>query len=169
MKQLELHLVDEMTIAQHVFEYTSGHPNIVQRLCRRLIDQLGEKGVRVVTLDDVVAITQDRSFQSDDLLSTFWEAASPLEKIISLLMADDEDVRTLGSVRQALEMRCDIRPMAREVDDALQSLVTLRSILRHTQSGYEFAVQALPRVMARTTTLDDLLVVMVEEYQEQSS
>jgi len=167
MKQLEIELVDEKAIVDRIWDFTSGHPNVVQRLCRRLIERLNEQDTRRITLDDVSAIIEDPAFQRDDFLSTYWEAATSLEKIISLLMADDENMRTLRAVRQVLAARCNLRPKAREVDDALQRLVDLRSILKRTPTGYEFAVEAFPRVVAGTMTLDDMLEILTEEYQEQ--
>jgi serine/threonine protein kinase len=167
MKQLEIELEDEKAIVNHIWTFTSGHPNVVQRLCRRLIERLNEQGVRRVTLDDVNAVIENPAFQRDDFLSTYWEAATSLEKIISLLMADDKSVRTLRTVRQALGKRCNLQPKAREVDDALQRLVDLRSILKRTPTGYEFAVEAFPRVVAGTMTLDDMLEILTEEYQEE--
>jgi len=84
-------------------------------------------------------------------------------------MADDENVRTLRTVRQALVDRCNLQPRAREVDDALQRLVDLRSILKRTPTGYEFAVEAFPRVVAGTMTLEDMLEVLVEDYAEEQA
>ncbi len=169
MKQLEIELADEKAIVDCIWAFTSGHPNVVQRLCRRLIERLNEQGIRRITLDDVNAVIEDPSFQRDDFLSTYWEAATSLEKIISLLIADDESVRTLRAVRQALAERCNLHPKAREVDDALQRLVDLRSILKRTPTGYEFAVEAFPRVVAGTMTLDDMLEVLVEDYAEEQA
>lgn len=131
------------------------------------LDRLNEQGTRRITLDDVATIIEDPGFQRDDFLSTYWQAATSLERIISLLIADDQNTRTLRAVREALVERCDLCPRAREVDDALQRLVDLRSILKRTPTGYEFAVKAFPRVVAGTMTLDDMLEILSEEYQEQ--
>jgi hypothetical protein len=166
MKQLEIELVEEKAIVDRIWAFTSGHPNVVQRLCRRLIERLNEQGTRRITLDNLNAVIEDPGFQRDDFLSTYWEAATSLEKIISMLMADDESVRTLRTVRQALVERCNLRPKARQVDDALQRLVDLRSILKRTPTGYEFAIEAFPRVVAGTMTLDDMLEILAEEYRE---
>jgi AAA+ ATPase superfamily predicted ATPase len=166
MKQLEIELIDERTIVDLIWAFTSGHPNVVQRLCRRLIERLNEQGIRRITPDDVNVVVDDPGFQREDFLSTYWEAATSLEKIISLLMADDENVRTLSAVRQALTDRCNLRPKARDTDDALQWLVDLRSILGRTPRGYTFAVESFPRVVAGTMTLSDMLEILTEEHQE---
>ncbi|MDY6874662.1 MAG: ATP-binding protein [Chloroflexota bacterium] len=167
LQQLEIDLVDEAAIVRRIYDFTSGHPNVVQRLCHRLIERLNERGTRRVTLDDANAVIKDPGFLRNDFLSTYWEAATSLEKIISLLMADDEDLHTLRAVRRALLERCDLRPRAHEVDAALQRLVDLRFLLRRAPAGYEFAVEAFPLVAAGTMTLDDMLEILAEEYQEQ--
>ncbi len=168
MKQLEIELADEDGIVHCIYDFTSGHPNVVQRLCRRLIERLNEQGTRRITINEVNAVIQDPGFQRDDFLSTYWEGTTVLERIISLLMAEDEHVRTLSRVRQALANRCGLRPSARAVDDALQRLVDLRSILGRTPNGYTFAVKAFPRVVANTVTSRDMLEVLAEEFQEQT-
>ncbi len=166
MRQLEIELVDEEVIVRHIYDLTSGHPNVVQRLCHRLIERLNEQGEHRLTPSDVQAVLRHPDFQRDDFLSTYWEAATTLEKIISLLMADDKNIRTLQAVRQVLSDRCNLQPGSREIDNTLQLLVDLRSILRRTSTGYDFAVEAFPRVVAGTITSDDMLEILVEEYQE---
>ncbi len=190
MRQLEIELVDESAIVRQIYDFTSGHPNVVQRLCRRLIDRLGDRDDRRITSDDVKAITDDPQFQREDFLSTYWESATLLEQIISLLMVsgkggstsrterakrkldeifdvgiDNGSINTLSEVQQALNERCDLHPTLREIDNALDRLVNLRSILQRTATGYEFAVEAFPRVVVGTLTLADMLEVLVEDYK----
>jgi hypothetical protein len=168
MRQLEIELEDSKDIVNLIWSFTSGHPNIVQRLCRRLIKKLKKQTDRRITLEDVNAVIEDSDFQRKDFLETYWEAASHLEKIISLLMANDPSVITLGGVRQSLATHCALHPKAREVDDALQRLVDLRSILKRTLRGYEFAVGSFPKVVAGTVTLSDMLEILTEEYRERT-
>ncbi|MCP4702023.1 MAG: GAF domain-containing protein [Gammaproteobacteria bacterium] len=164
MKQLGIELADEAEMVKRIYVFPFGHPNIVQRLCRRLIIRLNDKRTRRIQLDDVNEVIKDPGFQRDDFLDTCWERASSLEKIISLLMADDDNICTLSTIQKALENRCNLRPKTGEVDDALQQLVDLRSILRRTSKGYEFAVEAFPLVVAETMTLGDMLEILTEEY-----
>jgi serine/threonine protein kinase len=166
MKQLEIELVNANELVSRIYTFTSGHPNIIQRLCNRLILHLNKTGARRISVEDLQAIIDDPGFQRDDFLSTYWESASPLEKILSLLLAEDETRRTLSEIRRALEVRCGLLPKASEVDDALQRLVDLRSILQRTPTGYAFAVDAFPRVIQGTLTLQDMLEVFAEQYME---
>jgi hypothetical protein len=169
LKQLEFELVDQASIVQRIYEFTAGHPNVIQRLGHRLVEHPTVRSSRRIKPDDIETIINDPSFQRDDFLGTFWEAATVLEKIVSLLMVANTKARTLRSVRQILTRRCKISPSARDVDEALQGLVDLRSILKRTPAGYDFAMDAFPRVVQSTVTLEDMLEVLSEEYTEQLS
>jgi hypothetical protein len=166
MKQLGVELADETAVVEAIWNLTSGHPNVVQRLCRRLIVSLGQRDSRHLALSDIREITEDPAFQRDDFLATYWQRATPLEKILSLILVDEIRPCSLSSIRVALHSRCGLNPKAQNVDAALQRLVDLRSLLRNTPRGYEFAVPAFPPVVGNTVTLFDMLEVLIEEYQE---
>jgi len=163
MKQLEIELVGEEETVRRIYDFTSGHPNVVQRLCRRLINRLNEQGTRHITLDDVDAVISDPKFQEEDFLNTYWERATPLEQIISLLMAQEAKPYRLQVVLDLLAAQ-DLQPEPEVVKAALDRLVDLRSILKRSQAGYEFAVEAFPLVLANTTTAEDLLIVLKSQY-----
>ena len=166
MKQLEIELVDEAAIVRRIYDFTSGHPNVVQRLCRRLIERLNERSTRVITLKDVNAVIEDPQFQEIDFLQTYWEAATPLEKVITLVLSQEARTYRLKEVRLLLSKQVYIQPSAAVTKEALDRLVDLRSILKRSQGGYAFAVEAFPRVLANTTTVEDLLEVLVEQYEQ---
>jgi hypothetical protein len=167
MNQLEIKIVDEAAITKQIYDFTSGHPNIVQRLCRHLIDRLNERGNRYITLEDVMAVIKDPQFQEVDFLQTYWEAATPLEKIITLVISQNVGVYSMKEVRQLVSEQVHIQPGAEETKDALDRLVDLRSILKRSSAGYAFAVEAFSRVVVSTTTVEDLLDVLVEQYNEE--
>ena len=164
MAQLMIELEDEDALVQYIYNFTSGHPNVVQRLCHRLIERLHDQKSRTIKIEDVDAVISDPNFQRDDFLQTYWQRATALEKLISLLMSADASIHTLTDIQKALQARCRLRPTVQEVDAALQRLVDLRSILKRTATGYEFAVESFRRVVAGTITLDDMLKVDIEEY-----
>lgn len=166
MKQLEIEIVDEDSVVRHIYEFTSGHPNVVQRLCYRLIERLDELNIRRIMLDDVIAITKDPAFLETDFLQTYWEAATPLEKIITLVLSQKTGDFRLAEVRELLSEHAHIRPSMTETKDALDRLVELRSILKRSQTGYKFAVEAFPRILVGTTAVEDLLEVLIEQYNQ---
>ena len=114
-------------------------------------------------VDDVDAVIDDPRFQEEDFLGTYWERATPLEQIVSLLMAQKAKSYRLQAVLDLLAAQ-DLKPEPEVVKAALDRLVDLRSILKRSQAGYRFAVEAFPLVLANTTTAEDLLIVLKSRY-----
>jgi AAA+ ATPase superfamily predicted ATPase len=168
MKQLEIDLLDEKEIVQNIYEFTSGHPNIVQRICDRLIDILNQRGNRILSTEDVDTVITDPTFQRDDFLGTYWERATPLEKIISLVMAEDKSLHTLNDIKENLQKKSGLKLRLNDVDEALMMLVNLRSILRHSEFGYGFVSDVFPKVISGTITYREMLALEIEKYREES-
>lgn len=166
LKQLGIELFNEKTIVQCIYDSTSGHPNVVQRLCYRLVERLSEQSSRGITLEDVNAVLEDPRFQEIDFLQTYWEAASPLERIITLVISQEARSYRLKDVRRLLSEQVRIQPSMTAIKEALDRLVDLRSILKRSQAGYALDVEAFPRVLANITTLEDLLEVLAEQYEQ---
>ena len=164
MKQLEIELADEAEMVQRIWDFTSGHPNVVQRLCQHFIVRLNQRGDRRLTLDDVEAVVADPSFLRKDFLNVYWERATALERLCSLVMAADDNARTLTAVHDALSIR-GLKLTLNQVDDALERLVDLRNVLQRTAEGYAFAVTAFPEVIAKTARLDDLIALNREAFR----
>jgi hypothetical protein len=164
MKELEIELIGEEAIVQRIWSFTSGHPNIVQRLCQRLIARLNRGQPFRLSIGDVEEVIKDPDFLRKDFLDTYWEQATTLERLCSLLMARDESMRTLSEVHKALA-HLNLHPLLNQVNDALERLVDLRNILQRTVEGYEFAVTAFPEVIAKTSKLDDLIALTCEKYK----
>jgi hypothetical protein len=184
MKELYIHLEDESAIVRRIYNFTSGHPNIVQRLCSRLIDRLNELGSRSISLDDIDSVIDDPTFQEDDFLKTYWDQATDLEQIISLMMAQVTIARNysfqkrvstglnapagayrLDDIRKLLIERNQIELTASQTKEALDRLTNLRFILKHSQAGYDFAVESFPLILSRSDTVADLLIFLVERYK----
>lgn len=163
MGQMEIRLEDEASVVKQIYDFTSGHPNIVQRLCSRLIERLNETGSRLISLEDVNAVIADPDFKQTDFLGTYWDRATHLEKIITLLMSRDPRRRRTVEVCALLEREAGISPGADAVQGALDRLTDIRSILGRSVGGYDFAVAAFPRVLNDTVTLEDLLGVLLAQ------
>lgn len=154
MQQLEIELENEKAIVRRIYEFTSGHPNIVQRLCRRLIERLNYSGARRITMNDVDSVIEDPDFIRKDFLETYFSRASTLEHLCALFMAADNATRTLARVHDALAHH-GIVARLNQVDAALERLVDLRNILCRTSEGYDFAVNAFPLIIAKSQRLSD--------------
>ncbi len=165
MKQLEILLQDEAEMVQRIWNFTSGHPSVVQSLCQRLIMRLHKRNLHSLTLDDVDAVASNYDFLRKDFLNVYWERATALERLCTLLMVADGNVRTLATTHAALQ-RLNLAVTLNQVDEALENLVDLRNILQRTAEGYEFAVTALPLVITKTGRPHDLIALNCETYRQ---
>ena len=162
MRNLRITLVEEKAIVDLFWESTGGHPNVVQRLCRRLIEFLNKQNTRQIRPDDVQLVAKGTNFLRDDFLSTYWEQASALERIILLHM-----VNTGAQSYSLSEIRDLLAPYNipdNEVKEALDNLETLRSILRYDRTGYRFMINAFPQALACTLTIEDSLDTEIRMY-----
>ena len=163
MKQLGIDIKDTAMVVQRIWDFTSGHPNIVQRFCDRLIKRLNERDERQITLDDVEEIIGDSDFVRLDFLATYFSRASVLEQLCALIMAEKGDIHSLQAIFQAL-VEQKIEVTLNQVDGALERLEDLRNILKRTPDGWFFAVTAIPLVVLRLRRLDDLIALRREIY-----
>ncbi len=165
MKQLGIILKGEEQILNAIYEFTSGHPNIVQKLCVRLISRMNKNKTRVIELSDVKSIIEDPNFQENDYLETLWDQASLLEKIISLLLTRDNKSLNLSQVFNKLKAE-KIQAPPSEIQSALTSLVDLRLILKHSNAGYSFTTKAFPDILRNSHLVEDKLFILCDEYRK---
>jgi tetratricopeptide (TPR) repeat protein len=166
MKELKIDLADEGAIIERIWDFTGGHPNVVQRLCQKLIESINQHQLRRIEIETVNSVISDPGFQDEDFLRIFWDQATLLERIISLVMARQVKSYTAQEVHQLTGKLLRPQPKRREVEAALYRLVELRSILKVTTQGYVFAINGFPEVIAKAITAADTLSVMIEEYGE---
>lgn len=167
MKQLEIDLVQENTILERIYAFTSGHPNVVQRLCEQLLEILVERQPRQIIPRDVEDIIQSPSFQLEDFLQIFWTRATVLERAISLVMAEDaRPCYSLQEIREKLMVRWEVEIKANPIRQALQRLEELRNLVKKTRYGYEFAVSAFPQVIVRNYVTEEELLLLAEPFRE---
>ena len=158
MRQLGIDVLDEERFIQLLIEFTSAHPNIAQWLCDRVVkraletlgagvpavlDRLAEalRSNRRTTLNDLEALAATREFQDTDV-STAWGDASPLEKLISLVVS--EQSFTVRGVHDALK-QYDISDI-RLIVDGLNTL-ELYSLIEKDGQAYRFRLTEFPRLV----------------------
>lgn len=147
MRKLDIILSNEDAITRRVWDVTSGHPAVVQRLCNRLVTLLAQRALRKLTLDEVDEVVNDPKFVRDDFLATYLSRATVLEHLVVLLMAQNPLLDTGDSVHQALQ-RDEVDTTLNQVLAAMERLVDLRNMLHRTEDGYSLAVPAVQNVIS---------------------
>lgn len=166
MRDLAIELVDEEMIVKRIWSFTAGHPNVIQRLCQRLLKKInGHQHLRL-DIKDVEEVLTTPDFLRDDFLDTYWGQATLLERLCTLVMASRQNIHTLVDIHTEL---ISVVPgiFLVDVSDALERLVSLRNLLRRASKGYIFAVTDFPKVIAQTYELNDLLALTYDKYKRE--
>jgi Fe2+ or Zn2+ uptake regulation protein len=80
-------------------------------------------------------------------------------------LVEGQSCRSVDGVREALAQH-GVQASFRQVYGALERLVDLRSILRRTVEGYEFAVTAFPTMLSQTTAIRNAIKYQEEVFEE---
>jgi hypothetical protein len=165
MAQMGIRFKDRDETVRLIYDYTSGHPNVVQRLCHRLVKQVDASQKREIEPVDVMAVVTSSEFRDEDFLTTFWERATSLERIISLIMCKRPTVLwTASSMRTHLKHELGVQSNPKEIRDAFHRLVALRSLVTLSYGSYKLAVETFPAIVSNV--IEDHLEVLCYEYRE---
>ena len=133
-------------VPQDIVELSSCHPNLVQAICKLLIARINARSDRVITAEDLKQVRASDEFR-EFYFEVTWGNATPLERLITLVMAGVPDFGP-AEVKQALETRgCTASPA--EIAAALEGLV-LFSILRKQGQRYVFAARSFGAILAES-------------------
>lgn len=80
--------IENEDVTKIIYEYTSGHPNLIQSLCELCVVQLSDDSSRVLTSQVVLQNCTTNDFQGI-YLETFWSQSTPLEKAMGTLVAEN--------------------------------------------------------------------------------
>lgn len=162
MQDMGILLEEEKILADRIVDIAAGHPNIVQYICQKLIERINARRERVITRMDVSAFAQSAQF-AEYFAEVSWGAASPLERLITLLMLDHPEV-TPGEMAEMLRAR-ELRVPPAQLEMAFNDL-SLFSILRRDGPKYAFAAQAFPDVLRRSQDIYGLITSYTQEIQK---
>ncbi len=161
MQEMGIALEDDGDLAEHIVSLTSGHPNIVQYLCQKLIERVNLRHERYIRRADVDALCQSTQF-SEYFATISWGNANALERLVTLIMLERPAV-TIGEMADLLRARGLGVPPA-QLESAFDGLC-LYSILRRDGPKYAFAADAFPAVLRRSQDVDGLFASLVPEIQ----
>jgi len=138
MHQLGIELPEEEALIDRIIDLTSCHPNLVQWLCDKLMKTIS---VRRITLDDLERVSATPEFY-DHFVETAWGEATPLERLISLLMEGpifEPDQLFEALARYGITDKIIIR-------ESLEMLQVYALLDRQGQQ-YRFVLSHFPRVV----------------------
>ena len=162
MHEMGIALEGDSALADKIVELTSGHPNIVQYVCQKLIERINQRHARLITRADLDALSQSTQF-AEYLVEVSWGNTNALERLITLLMLDCPET-TPNEIAEILRAR-GLRISAIQLESAFDDLC-LYAILRCDGSKYTFAAQTFPKVLRRSQDVKGLTESYMEEIQK---
>jgi len=155
---------NEEMLVDRIISITSGHPNLIQFICRRMIELIDREHRRNITLDDFAVISRSAEFR-EFLAEVVWGDTTPLERMIMLSLIEGKGlnkVEILNALRQE-GVLIDLK----QLEQAIKGL-TLYSIIAMTGNQYTFVTKAFPDVVKHDQDIDLLKWQYKKEWKDQS-
>jgi hypothetical protein len=160
MRQLGIQMPDEERLIARLLDLTSSHPNIAQWVCDRLVASCVDRQITLSSLDDIANTSEFREHYT----STAWGDATPLEKLISLVMGGPEFTLT--------DVLGELAPLGvhnqKAVADSLEFL-QLCALLDRRETAYRFGLTQFPRIVRESPDRADQIESLVDEARLQCS
>ena len=165
MQTMGISIQNQYQMVQEIIKLSSCHPNLVQHLCQQLILQANTRHSRLVTPVDLATVRHSSAFH-EYFLQVTWGNTGPLERVITLLVADQETL-SLGDLEGLLAERGFAVPqetLARAI-----SGLRLYSILIKEGQRYRFASQIFAEIIRESQEIDILLTSLRNQLREQAA
>ena len=91
LRALQIIINNESFLLNEAWERTNGHPRLLQYIGDKLIRSVNARVDRqstAISLEDIIHITESYEY-AENYLATYWGQATPLEKLLSLMIGDD--------------------------------------------------------------------------------
>jgi hypothetical protein len=165
LETLGIAMEDEVLLLTEVQALTSGHPNLIQYLGRGLVEAANHRGERRILLDDLAALRSSTDF-GEYYLKTVWGQAGSLERLITLLAADNLSPSgfQLGELETALAAH-SVQVNEEELDSALKLLRTYSFFKKHERT-YSFVPSAFSEILHRTQEVERLISIEKRRLRE---
>jgi len=157
MRQLGVELPQEKELIARVIEYTSCHPSLVQWLCDKLLRTIA---ARRITLENLQAILETPEF-GRYFIETAWGDASPLEKIVSLVL-DRSAFEINDLVAAAARYGLDNKRM---IQEALETL-KLFALVEQRGKQHHFLLSQFPRIVRAVEDVPFLIESLLTQMEE---
>jgi len=165
LQEMGIGLEDASKLVQGIIDLSACHPNIVQYICQELILLINRRGDRFITLEDLTSIGNSNQFK-DYLIAVRWGNATPLERLITLLLLDRPGL-TVAQIVEALQAYGVQLPPER-IERSLDALI-LGSVLSREEHEYRCMALPFPTAVAAAYDVPALLERIVEQVRNEAS
>jgi hypothetical protein len=165
LQEMGIGFEDASQLVQGIVDLSACHPNIVQYICQELIICINRRGDRVITMADLAAIGNSSQF-SEYLIEVIWGNATPLERLITLLLLDQPGA-TFAQIEEALQAH-GVQVPTPTVEQALDAML-LGSVLGKEEQEYRFIAPPFPAALATTQDIASLVERMAQQVRAETA
>jgi hypothetical protein len=137
MTLLGISFQEQEKIVAVIHRATAGHPSLIQLTCESLLKQLQASQTLAVTVELTRQVVHARSFQRE-YRETFWSQATPIEKAMSVVVAQMGNVSERDMLHQLKNAGFDI--VSNHIERGIRYL-TLSHLLIAREKGYRIQPQ----------------------------
>jgi len=134
LEALGIRIEGESEFLQAAWETTDGHPELMQFIGDKIVSLVNERDRNEVhtTPEDILAVTGQYEY-AEQYLETYWGQATPLERIVSVILIDG--AKSIEQLVQQIKLITG-KSEANQIQSALRML-ELYGIARQHNAGYE--------------------------------
>ncbi|MGA1824772.1 MAG: AAA family ATPase [bacterium] len=163
MKELGVRLEDEMAIVKEINKTTAYFPNLIQYLCKNLIQLIASQNRRVIYLPDIQYIVTSPDFQ-DYVLDRFFLHLSSLGKVILLLIAEFDEI-TMALMDTQLKKH-NIYLQQHELHTEVEKFIMV-SIFFKTERGLKFTMPYFASILRQNIEKELLIKQLLREVKNE--
>lgn len=161
LSDMKIELQQPKDMVDIIFNATSGHPYLVQRLCYGLIEKVNKQKARIIEPDYIDEVLDDSNYQRE-YFSSVWGQAPLLARLVTMLIRNEG--ATIDEIQDQLR-RYKIYPSLQELNKAVD-ILELYSVLERKKGRYEFIATAFPDMVQRAYEhdIEMRIKLLCEEY-----
>lgn len=147
MASINLELQESEKLVQETIRISSGHPRIIQYIGDQLVRLVSKEVPRQVTTEHLYAVTNSNRFRRD-FIETIWGQSSPLEKLITLVMLEEDSGFSIDDLQRAL-LAVGVSVSNASLSKALSNL-EIYPLLHREGNLYHFVPKAFPDIIEQS-------------------
>ena len=162
MSRIGVRIENEQVLVDKIIATTSGHPNLIQFICRRMVERIDRERRRNITLDDFLVVSESADFR-EFFVEVVWGDTTPLERLVMLSLVEGKEL-TESDIIVGLHNQ-GVPVDLKQLQQAIRGL-WLYSIIIDMGNRYTFVAKAFPDIVKYSRNIDLLRRQYKKEWKE---
>jgi hypothetical protein len=132
-------------IIERILTQTSRQPNLIQFMCKKLIEIVEKRNANEITFEDILEVEKSAEYRNY-ISDTFIWNAIPIEKLVSFCMLDCDQFTF-----KEIDMEMEKRGISLEENDLQRicAILEMANVFRKVEGKYQFSNPVLPQILKK--------------------